>query len=215
MNISNVRGLRRGVPAQSQDAVVAATPNAARQESFRAKLAKADNRLSRSADDRMAHSPKRTRNEQHTEKTGTTNGKNAVGKPLASNRNIDVRDAKPAQAYRSISGNRRLRKLQKSLPKRLRSKLSQLVSDQGLTMVDAWQDNEENSVTLIVDQEGHSRTKFVVEYEDTTWNVEVRSTAESDTEILLAARDALEERFNTADLGPVTLAKCPFLDCQG
>ena len=79
------------------------------------------------------------------------------------------------------------------------------VADMGVGLLDAWVDNANRSVTVIVDQPGFLPTRFEVECQGSTWQVTIRADSDQDAERLLRESDQLHERFEEADLGKVVL----------
>lgn len=210
MTVSSVRGIAKDIATRRQDAVIpGTTTNSARNQAFQQKLASASKQVKSTSPNAIAQRSTAMQSNTKTEGPRSTPTHVSVSAQTMNRKHIDTRGLVQAQelAARALAARKRIRQFKKTTPKELRKTVFQITKDQGLSLVDIWSNNKERSVTLIVDQPGYSRTKFVIDYEDSMWQVEIRADLDSDTESLVAGEEALKTRFDAAELGLVNLAE--------
>lgn len=81
-----------------------------------------------------------------------------------------------------------------------------MVAERGLILLDVWSDEANQSVTLVVEQNGYSETQLVIAHDKTKWQVAIRASSDCDEMQLLGASEALQERFASLGLGEVALS---------
>ncbi|MGI9232103.1 MAG: hypothetical protein ACR2RD_00595 [Woeseiaceae bacterium] len=210
MNISAIKGLSKDVLTVRRDAIApAAAVESERRQAFQAKLANAGKQLQRN-NPRVNRDLIRNRGEEKsTPPSRVAPGPTSPGVSAANNRRIDPPRLATTnqQALLRVSAERRLRLYRKSTSKKFRRKLSHVMADLGLTLIDVWADASKNSVTVLIDQPGYSRTRFVIGSGCEAWHVEIYADATGDAEKLRAEESALRQRFAEAQLGHVAVSK--------
>lgn len=210
MSILVVKGMARDRPTLRSDSVIpGGIADSARSQSFQAKLADAGKQHQRIANRSANRRPGAKQSQQAPTSLTTTESRSDAARQATDRQSLKRRDVAQAGQYeaRAAAARRRLRRFRKTTAKDFQKRLTRLMSDLGLTLVDVWRDASRTAVTLVVDQPGHSRIQFVIECNDASWLVTVRSDANEDTNALLAAGDSLQSRFDNASLGRVSLTK--------
>lgn len=206
MNVSNLKGLAKEIQRHRPDTLVpGAAVHSSRRQEFQAKISAAGKQLE-SRDPGSVKRDSTTKAKQQSD--GRLNAKPGATLPVP--QSVNGQRAAKCEIVRTqrhgsslAAALQRKRHIRKLLPKRVREKMLRLTDQLGLTLADASFDASQQSVTLIIEQPGFSKTQFVIECEDTMWHVNIRSDDRRDTDSLQANRDALQERFNVLRLGSV------------
>ena len=209
MSVSNVKGLAPETAALRKDAVVTGVPaTGARRQAFQAKFAAVEKRLTSTNSEPARRSSNRNQTSATQSRSRSTSATVSQSPQMTASKSIDTRGLAqvPRCTPRTLAAIERMRRFKKMTPRALREKIFRLTTDLGLTLLDVWNDTTQQSVTLIVKQSGYSATRFVVEYDDTTWHVAIHADRKCDTDSLITEGEALQERFDAVSLGAVDLA---------
>jgi len=216
MSIRSVKGTVNDAPMHRSNAVVPGTNVASlRGNRFQARLTVAGEQMQKSGANSVRGTSKGIAEgkpgEASREPSRPTAAKTTALRQAAGNGNLEIQSLVQPQRHIAPSqlSRQRRRQFQKATPKHLRDRLSRLAIEFGLTVTDVFTDVANREVTLIVDESGYSRTRFVIECEDTTWKVGIHAEAASDADDLLSGADELQRRFDKAGLGPVIAMRDP------
>lgn len=216
MSIRSVRGTAADVPSHRPNAVVPGTSvTNLRSNRFQAKLAVAGEQMQKSGANSVRGSSKRMAEgkpgEASREPSRPTAAPTTALRQAAGNRSVEIQSLAQPQRHIAPSqlSRQRRRQFQKATPKHLRDRLSRLATEFGFTVTDVFTDAANREVTLIVDESGYSRTRFVIECDDAAWTVGIHTQAASDADDLLSGAEELQRRFDKAGLGPVVVIRDP------